>query len=41
MTKNYSEVIPLLEARYEEVDGFDFYREIFPDNENEGELHTD
>ena len=41
VTKNYSEILPLLEARYEEIYGFDFYREIFPDNEDEGELHTD
>ena len=27
----YQEVISILEARYEEVRGYDFYREIFPD----------
>lgn len=37
----YEEVIALLEARYEEVNGYDFYREIFPDGERSTEYHTD
>lgn len=37
----YWEVVSLLEARYEEVDGCDFYREIFPDGERSGERHED
>ena len=37
----YVEVFALLESRYEEVDGCDFYKEIFPDNENKGELNSD
>ena len=41
MTQNYMEVIPILEARGEEVNGFDFYRYIFPNNEYEGENRTD
>lgn len=41
MTENYRQVCKYLQARYPEVNGYDFYREIFPDNENTGELHDD
>ena len=37
----YQDVVSLLEARYEEVNGYDFYREIFPDGECSDEQHED
>ena len=37
----YWEVTGLLEARYEEVSGYDFYQEIFPDGECSTEQHMD
>ena len=37
----YQEVTSILEAQYEEVNGYDFYREIFPDGELSTEMHTD
>lgn len=37
----YQEVINILEAQFEEVNGSDFYREIFPDGELSTEMHTD
>lgn len=37
----YQEVINVLESRYPEVNGYDFYREIFPDGELSTEMHTD
>ena len=40
MTDNYMEVSDILTNAYEEVGGYDFYRALFPDNENMGELHT-
>jgi hypothetical protein len=36
--KNYKEVDQLLSFRYEEVGGVEFYRYIFPNNQNEGIL---
>lgn len=41
VTENYRQVCAYLEARYPEIDGYDFYRDIFPNNENAGELHED
>lgn len=41
MTQNYEEVYAYLSAQYDEVGGYEFYRELFPHNENEGECHTD
>ena len=41
VTENYRQVCAYLEARYPEIDGYNFYRDIFPDNENAGELHED
>lgn len=35
---NYLDVLEILENRYEEIDGFDFYRDLFPNNEYQGEL---
>lgn len=40
-SKTYHEVRACLSAQFEEVNGYDFYRDIFPNNENEGENHTD
>lgn len=40
MSKNYYEVLPYLQE-CEEVDGSDFYAELFPDNEVKGELCQD
>ena len=41
MTENYKGCYDYLASQYEQIGGFEFYREIFPDNENAGELHTD
>ena len=41
MTDNYREQIAFLSGQYDEIDGYDFYRYIFPNNENQGELLTD
>lgn len=38
---NYIEQIAYLESQYEEVDGYTFYVELFPDNESTGELNED
>lgn len=35
---NYMRVKEILSSRYEEVGGYDFYRYIFPNNQNVGEL---
>ena len=35
---NYEVVRNILSSRYQEVNGYDFYRYIFPDNQNVGEL---
>ena len=35
--KNYVKVKEILSNRYEEVGGYDFYRYLFPNNQNEGE----
>lgn len=37
----YDDIISALEAQYEEISGYDFYKTIFPDNENSGEQHND
>lgn len=37
----YWDVLQVLEGQFEEVNGYDFYREIFPDGECSGEQHTD
>lgn len=41
MDKNYREQIEYLCNQYDEIDGTDFYKYIFPNNENKGELNTD
>lgn len=38
--KSYLELLKALGAQFPEVDGFSFYRFIFPYNEKHGELHT-
>ena len=39
--ESYNSVISILGAVGEEINGYDFYREIFPDNESSGECHMD
>jgi len=41
MDMNSREQIEYLSNQYDEIDGYDFYRYIFPNNENQGELNTD
>lgn len=41
MRANYDEQINFLSNQFEEINGYDFYRYIFPNNENKGELKTD
>lgn len=41
MHKNYSEQIEYLSHQYEEIDGYEFYKAVFPNNENQGEWNTD
>lgn len=41
MTDNYAEIDEILKNQYSEIDGYDFYRYIFPDNENAGEYNDD
>ena len=41
MTENYRGCYEYLSAQYPEVGGCEFYKELFPDNENEGEQHKD
>ena len=37
MTENYRGCYEYLSAQYPEVGGYEFYKELFPDNENSGE----
>ena len=41
MHDNYRECLEHLSARFDEVNGCDFYRDVFPDNERKGEPNTD
>ena len=41
MTENYRDALEYLSARFTEVNGYDFYQDIFPNNENAGALYTD
>lgn len=41
MTQNYCECFDFLSGQYPKVGGYEFYKELFPDNENSGERHTD
>lgn len=38
---DYEVVCQYLSTQYERVNGYDFYKDIFPNNENEGEMNTD
>ena len=38
---NYRDMVFYLEKDYQEVEGKDFYMDIFPDNQNQGELSGD
>ena len=40
MSKNYNEQIEYLSSQYNEINGYDFYKYIFPNNENKGEFNT-
>lgn len=35
---DYETVVEMIQAMYPEVSGYDFYRDIFPDNEKSGEI---
>ena len=39
--KDYQDCYEYLSAQFEEVGGYEFYAELFPDIESSGELHTD
>jgi len=41
MNNNHSEQLEFLSNQFEEINGYDFYKFIFPDNENKGEFNTD
>lgn len=41
MTQNYCECFDFLRGQYPQIGGYEFYKELFPDNENSGERHTD
>lgn len=41
LSKNYDEQIAFFSNQFDEIDGYDFYRFIFPNNENRGEFNTD
>jgi hypothetical protein len=41
MTDNYIQGLDYLSAQFDEINGYDFYRDIFPQNENAGELYTE
>jgi hypothetical protein len=41
VTQNYRVGLEFLSAQFPEVNGYEFYRDVFPDNENSGELYTD
>lgn len=41
MNDNYREQLDYFSNQYEEVNGYEFYKYIFPCNENQGELRTD
>ena len=38
---NYNELLNVLRSQYDEVNGYEFYKDLFPDNENQGELNDD
>lgn len=41
MVDNYRDCYDYLDSQFLRVDGYEFYRELFPNNENFGEHHTD
>ena len=41
MTQNYTEGYEYLSSQFPEVSGYDFYREMFPNNERSDEWHMD
>lgn len=41
MHNNYSEQLAYFSNQFKEIDGYNFYKYIFPNNENQGELLTD
>ena len=41
MSNNYAECMEFLSSQFEKVNGFDYYLELFPNNEKQGELHSD
>ena len=38
---NYAEMTEFLSAQFEQINGFDYYLDIFPNNEKQGDMHTD
>ena len=38
---NYADCVQFLSSQFEQVNGFDYYQDIFPNNENQGDIHTD
>lgn len=41
VVKNYESLLNILSDRFSEVNGYKFYKSIFPRNENKGEMNTD
>ena len=41
MPKDYNDCYEYLSAQFPEVGGCEFYTELFPDNENSGEIYSD
>lgn len=39
--ENYNELFDYLSSQYETVNGYEFYKDLFPNNENVGEMNTD
>lgn len=39
--ESYDEIVTMLESQYAEVNGCNFYRYIFPENEKSGKMYTD
>lgn len=39
--KNYKNLFNILSSQFDEVNGYEFYKDIFPNNENKGEMNTD
>ena len=41
VVRNYNALYGILSDKYQQIDGLEFYRYIFPDNEKQGEMNTD